>query len=171
VGQDNISIDRVQYGEVALKNIDFQPTDSNLGKTTLWVLANPALGTDSVSVWFSGGTNAVDAITAGSISFKGVDPSTPYRNVKKTSGLNATPKITVQSAPGNMVVSVLAAGCKIDGSAQSIAWLRNTTCSTEGGNGAQSTAEGAPFVDVSYAIDADHWALIGADVNAACSAE
>jgi hypothetical protein len=170
-GDDVVNVDSVQYGDVSLKNVYIQPTRADgLGTATLWVLANPALGAHPVSVSFAGVKFADDSVTAGSISFTGVDQQTPYRNVAPKSGMGAA-AVSVASAPGNMVVSVLAAGCDI-GQVPSVAWLHNVNCNTEGGNGAQSTVQGAPSVDLSYSIkDSDHWALIGADVNAACSGE
>jgi hypothetical protein len=105
-------------------------------------------------------------VTAGSVSFTGVDPSAPYRNVVTAAGADGAPRATVASAPGNMVVSVLAAGCNIDSSTQQLAWSKNVNCDSEAGNGAQATGDGRPSVNISYAMTLDHWALIGADVNA-----
>src|SRR5262249_20874466 len=136
------------------------------GYTTLWVLASPPSGAHSVSVSFSG---APEVITAGSVSFRGVDQRTPYRNVAKAAGGGTSPRVAVASAPGNMGISALVAGCSITSSGQQIGWMKSVNCNSAGGNGAQSIAVGGPSVDFSYSINTDSWGLIGADVNAASS--
>jgi hypothetical protein len=160
----------VEYDGTPLRQVGMRASNNaNIGQANLWVLADPPLGAHLVKVSFSG--SPLD-ITAGSISFAGVDRSTPYRNANSAAGVSGSPQLTVTSAPGNMVVSVLASGCDIGSSAQSLGWLKNVNCGSGGGNGAQSTANGASSVSLAYSTKGDVWALVGADINAAsCSSE
>jgi hypothetical protein len=119
-----------------------------------------------VSVGFTGSPRV---ITAGSISFTGVDQQTPYQNLTSLGGDGATAKVSVTSATGNMVVSALSSGCTIESSAQSVGWYRNEDCNNAGDNGAQSAAAGAPTVNLSYSVASDWWGMIAADVRAAGS--
>jgi hypothetical protein len=160
-----ISVSGVTYENVPFALVKTQHTNNqDGGYVTLWALTNPSEGTHSVSVTFSGNPNA---IIGGSISFTGVDQATPYQNVTALGGTGPDVKLSVNSAPGNMVIAALASGCDVTSSGQSIGWFRNVNCNFGGGNGAESAAPGAPLVELSYKVDDDWWGIIGADVKAA----
>ncbi|HMC78866.1 MAG TPA: hypothetical protein VKH34_17075, partial [Vicinamibacterales bacterium] len=85
-------------------------------------------------------------------------------------GNGTSPTVSVNSAPGDLVVDALVAGC--DGgitSSQTVRWLRQLNCNTGGGNGAQSTAAGAAAVTMGYSVPADWWGMLGMDIVAAAA--
>src|SRR5262249_17925460 len=123
-----------------------------------------------VAVSFSG-AGGVDVLTAGSLSFSGVNQTAPYRNLATAYGDGTLSKLLVASAPGNMVINGLVAGCTINSSALGTGWKKNVNCFTGGGNGAASAVLGAPSVDLTYTMQNDNWAIIGADVNASPSGQ
>ena len=135
------------------------------GFVQLFYLKAPATGTHAVQVTLTGGTASIEA---GSVSFSGVDQTTPVRNIATGVGAGATPTIAVTSAPGDMVVDVMVTGC--DGtftSSQTLRWVNQVNCATAGGNAAQSTAAGAATVAMGYTVPSDWWGMIGVDVVAA----
>jgi len=139
--------------------------NSTLGYVQLFSLKAPASGTHPVQVTLIGGTAS---LAAGSVSFTGVDQTTPVRNVTTSFGTGVSPKVTVTSAPGDMVVDTMVTGC--DGtitSSKTLRWLKQVNCSTAGGIGAQSTAAGAASVTMGYTVPSDWWGMIGADIVAA----
>jgi Bacterial Ig domain len=135
------------------------------GFVELFYLTGPAAGTNTVAVAVSGGT--VESIEAGSVSFAGVNQTTPIRNVKTAFGTGSSPSVTVASTAGDMVVAALVNGASIAGSGQTLNWIRNVNSSTAGGNGAQSSAPGAASVNMTYSVTSDWWGLVGMDVVAA----
>ncbi len=68
------------------------------------MLPAPAAGTNTVRVSYSGCTSDVEA---GSISFTGVNQSTPLAHVTTNFGSGTNPGVTVTSASGDMVVDVV----------------------------------------------------------------
>src|SRR5262249_16621092 len=118
----------VTYGGVALTHAG-QVYDNNRApaSTDLFVLIAPPSGTNTVQVTYSGCSSDIEA---GSISFTGVNQSTPLANVKTNFGFNSTPGVTVASAAGDMVVDVVGNGSAITSSSQSLRWLKNQNGST-----------------------------------------
>ena len=134
------------------------------GFVQLFYLVAPATGTNQVLVTMTGGTGSIEA---GSVSFTGVNQTTPIRNITTAFGNSATPSVTVASAPGNMVVDALATGCNgTITSTQSLRWLKTLNCANGGGNGAQATAQGAASVPMGYNVPADWWGIIAMDLIA-----
>jgi hypothetical protein len=135
------------------------------GYVQLFSLKAPAPGTNPVQVTLTGGTASLEA---GSVSFTGVDQTTPVRNVTTSFGAGTTPSVTVASAPGNMVVDAMVTGCPgAITSSKTLRWLKTVNCSTAGGVGAQSTAAGAASVTMGYTVPNDWWGMIGIDIVAA----
>jgi hypothetical protein len=134
------------------------------GFVQLFYLTAPATGTHPVQVTLTGGTATMEG---GSVSFTGVDQTTPVRNITTKFGTGTGPNVTVASAPGNMVVDALVTGCPGNiTSKQTLRWLNKVNCATAGGNGAQSTAAGAASVAMGYTTPNDWWGMIGMDVVA-----
>jgi len=137
----------------------------NAGFVQMFYLKAPASGTHAVQVTLNGGTADLEG---GSVSFTGVDQTTPVRNIATTSGSGTTPSVSVTSAPGDLVVDAMVTGC--DGgitSSQTVRWLRQANCDSAGGNGAQSTAAGAASVTMGYSVPADWWGMLAMDLVAA----
>jgi hypothetical protein len=136
------------------------------GFVQLFYLVAPAAGTHTVQVTMTGGTASMEA---GSISFSGVNQTTPVKNIATSFGNSTTPAVAVTSASGDMVVDALSYGTAVRASTMTNRWLMNQNGSTAGGNGAQSTAAGASSVTMGYTTSnaADWWAMIGMDIVAA----
>jgi hypothetical protein len=110
------------------------------------------------------------AIEGGSVSFTGVDQTTPVRNIVTNAGASTSPTVSVTSAPGDMVVDAMANGCNgTITSRQALRWAKSVNCATGAGNGAQSTAAGAASVTMGYTIPSDWWGIIAMDIVAAGS--
>lgn len=160
-----VTVSAVKYEGVALTQVGIQHSNNqSAGYVTLWALANPPLGAHSVSVEFTGDP---EPIIGGSISFTGVDQTTPFQNVTKVGGAGTKAKASVTSAVGNMVIAAVVGACDISAPENTTGWLKNVTCANGGGNGASSAFTGAASVDTVYGISGDWWGVIGADVKAA----
>jgi len=131
------------------------------GFTQLFYLVNPPMGAYTVQVMLAGGTADLEG---GSVSFTGVNQTTPLRNAATNFGAGTSASMTVSSAAGDMVVDVVANGSAITSSGRTLGWLKNQNGNSAGGNAAQSTAAGASSVTMSYAVMSDWWGIIGADV-------
>jgi hypothetical protein len=139
----------------------------NYGFVQLFYLTAPATGVHPVQVTLTGGTAWIEG---GSVSFTGVDQTTPVRNIATKFGSSTSPNLTVTSAPGNMVVDAMAIGCPgTITSGQTLRWLKQVNCATGAGVAAQSTAAGAASAAMGYTTPNDWWAMIGMDVVAAGS--
>jgi uncharacterized membrane protein len=156
----------VTYNGVAMTSVGLVHSNNQAqGYVQLFSLKAPASGTHAVQVTLSGGNASLEA---GSVSFTGVDQTTPVRNVVISFGSSASPNVTVPSAPGNMVVDAMVTGCNgTITSSKTLRWLKQLNCSTAGGVGGQSTAAGAASVTMGYTVPADWWGMIGADIVAA----
>ena len=149
----------VTYNGVAMTQAALEYTgDDTNGNAQLFYLVNPATGPNTVQVTVTGGSGDLEA---GSVSFTNVNQSAPIRNTALTNSPgSANPSIQVTSASTDMVVDVLAAGSAVTSSGTTLRWMNNNSDGTGGGNGAQSTANGASSVTMNYVISSDEWALI-----------
>jgi len=156
----------VTYDGVPMTSAGIVHTNSRTdGFVQLFYLKAPNPGTHAVVVTLTGGAATIEA---GSVSFTGVDQTTPVRNITTNASSGTTPALTVASAPGNMVVDAMAVGCTgTITSNQTMRWMNQVDCDTGGGNGAQSTAAGASAVTMGYTVPSDWWGIIGMDVVAA----
>lgn len=118
-------------------------------------------------------TSATVDITAGSISFTGVDQTTPVGTPVTASGDNtggtSPPTATVSSSTGNLVVDALCYGQAIDGATGTQRWINSTpNFNSAAGNAAQSTYTGASSVTIGYNTSGlDWWGLVGLDIHSA----
>ena len=131
------------------------------GFVELFYLKAPAAGAHTVQVTLTGGKAMIEA---GSVSFTGVNQTTPVRNISSTFGSGTAPNVSVASAVGDMVVDAVVYGCGGGTSGQTLQWQREVNCGTAGGNGAQSTAAGASSVTMHYTIKRDSWGIIAMDL-------
>ena len=165
-GSDSRTV-AVTYNGIAMTSAGkVHANNGTTGFVELFYLKAPSSGANTVQVTITGGN--VDAMSGGSVSFTGVDQTTPVRNITTNFGSDTTPTVTISSAAGNMVVDGVSSGCSITSSNQTSRWITNVGgCSYGGGPGAQSTAAGASSVVMSYAVSSDDWGIIGMDVVAA----
>ena len=164
---DNVSL-AVTYNGVPMTSVGLVHSNNQIaGYVELFYLKAPATGTRAVVVTLSGGTADLEA---GSVSFSGVDQTTPVRNITTAAGAGTTPAVTLASAPGNMVVDAMVTGCNgTITSNKTLRWVKTVNCATGGGNGAQSTAPGAASVAMGYTVPDDWWGIIAMDLLAAPS--
>jgi hypothetical protein len=143
---------------------------SGAGTVYLFCMAAPASGAHSVAVtatYVSGTKSASDTIVGGSVSFTGVDQTTPIRNVSTSFGNGTSASVAVTSASGDLVIDAIGTGTSVTSSTQTNRWKDNATGASGAGDAAQSTAAGATSVTMAYAVGSDFWGMVGADVKAA----
>ena len=155
------NVNSVTYGGTALVRIGSR-TDGGLNtKIEIWKLVAPASGTANIVVTLS----AAKRIVAGSVSFTGVDQTTPNGAFASNVGANATATVNVTSATGELVIDTFAtqgdSGPATVGGGQTQRWNRNT--GTNDGNevlGGGSTEPGAPNVTMSWGLgQAQDWSI------------
>jgi hypothetical protein len=160
----------VTYGGTAMTFLGERPTDDQpSGAAQLFGLVNPPTGAQTVSAQHSTGTYG---FIGGSISFTGVDQTTPFGTAVTAAGDNSggstPPTASVSSASGNMVVDVVVYGSALSGATGTLQWMDNVDSSTGANNAAQSTYAGASSVTVGYnPTNKDWWGLVAVSINAA----
>jgi hypothetical protein len=128
----------------------------------IWYKVAPPIGTANVQVTMSGG--AVTEMVGAAMSLTGVNQLAPTGLFVATTGADATPTITVSSAPGEFVLGVLSnsgnTGSAADGAGQTQRWATVTGFSNANEFGAGSTKPGAASVTLSWAMGrTNKWAL------------
>lgn len=173
LSDDSNSAVAVTYNGVAMTAASTPVHSGNVtaGYVQMFYLVAPATGSNTVQVshTISGSAAAADIIS-GSVSFTGVDQTTPVTNVATATGtLVSSGSVSVTSATGNMVVDAFCCGSGFasGGSTQTNRWLNNFNSNTGAGSGAQSTAAGAASVSMGYTFNNDDFGLIGANLVAA----
>jgi uncharacterized repeat protein (TIGR01451 family) len=109
----NTSASSVTFGAAALTRIGFQNSGGNQNRTELWYLKAPAVGPGTISVSMS----SSKAIAAASISFTGVDQTSPLGTFASAAGDSQTPSVDVASAACEVVIDTMTA----NGDANSLA--------------------------------------------------
>jgi hypothetical protein len=130
---------------------------------SLWVLAAPAVGTDTITVTFP---NSMIESVGGATSWTGVYQSQPLRNATSTDGNSASPSLTVTSATNDVVVDVLTVNNgetpTVDGS-QAERWNISTGSEVAG---AGSSEAGAASVAMDWTLGASQFfTLCGASLR------
>jgi hypothetical protein len=160
----------VTYGGTAMTFLGERPSnDQTAGLAQLFGLVNPPTGAQTVSVQRSAGTYG---FIGGSISFTGVDQTTPFGTAVTAAGDNSggstPPTASVSSASGNMVVDVVVYGSPLSGATGTLRWMDNVDGTTAANNAAGSTYAGASSVTVGYNPSSkDWWGLVAVSINAA----
>src|SRR5713226_4205029 len=156
----NVSVSAITYGGTALTRLGFQNGAGNANRAEIWSLKAPASGTANVVVSISGARDLV----GGSISFTGVDQTTPFGTFVGAQGTSATPSVTASSATAEIVVDTLAtdgdAVSATVGAGQTQRW--NIRTGPAGGNaiGAGSTKPGATSVSMKWTLGASkQWGM------------
>jgi len=156
------------YGGVSMTRLAGVNSNNDFhGYAVLFVLVNPPTGSQTVSV------SSVNNVIGGSISFTGVDQSTPFDTPNTAYGDNSSgsnpPTVVVSSSVGDMVVDVVVNGSGLDGAQGTLRWLDNVDNNGAAGNAAQSTYPGAASVTAKYIPTSglDWWGMIAVNVKAA----
>lgn len=163
---DTSMVGAVAYNGVSMTSAILQHSNNSTGGfVQIFYMLNPPTGTHSVAYSMSGGAGSV-RIMCGSISFTGVGQVIGVRNVTSAFGASTTPRLTVASATGNMVVDVECNGSNIPVTIQTARLSRASTNTNQSGNMGQSTAAGAASVTMGYTTTSDSWAMVGLDIMA-----
>jgi hypothetical protein len=147
----------------ALTRIGFINAGGSQNRTELWYLLAPPTGVGTVAVSMS----ASKMITAGSISFNGVNQSTPLGTFVSATAQSTAASVTVASATGQVVIdTVTANGDAVSlavGALQTQRWnLFSSTGDAGSARGAGSTEPGAASTTMSWTLGVSKPWSIGA---------
>ena len=138
-------------------------------RVAVYQIANPAVGSNSVSVSLASGNSDKCAVAA--TSFSGVDQAIPIGSSVSSSGSNSSPSVSVNSQSNDMVMGVMATvGSGVPDSVPS----DSQYVIEMGGSGnsdhytAASTRTGASNVTMNWDLDeGKEWVTAGININAA----
>lgn len=157
------TISSVTYNSVAMTIVPSSSKSIGQYTVVLYYLINPASGSNTVAVTFSGG---VFDFGGGAVSFTGADQTTPLGTAATASGTSTTPSVAVTSASGEIVLDTLiithSGTLTVDGS-QTQRWN-----ATGGGytKYAGSTEGGAASTTMSWSNSTSQdWAITGVAVK------
>lgn len=161
-----LTVGSVTYNGVAMTRLGFRNDAGTTRRIEMWSLVGPAAGAHNVIVTMANLTGALAGVTAGAITFTGVDQNVPMGAFTSNSGTSNNPLVTVTSATDEIVLDTMAAGgartvTSFTGS-QTQRWNLNSTAAvdTVDVRGFGSTAGGAPTVTPSEALSASsNWAI------------
>jgi hypothetical protein len=143
---------------------------STAGLVQLFGLVNPAAGASTVTVTASGTT---DTLSGGSMSFTGVDQTTPVGTAVTASGTGTALSATVASTTtGNMVAGTACTGTStgITAVGNTSRWVKNVNGNTGAGNNAGETAAAGGSVSMTFTSGAsDFWGVVAVEVKAAAT--
>lgn len=161
------TITGVTYSGVALTSTAaIHSGGGTAGYVQMWYLVAPGTGTNPVVVTLSAFGASTDLL-GGSVSFDGVDQSTPVQNFNSATGSGTSASLVITSATGDMVVDVEANGSNIPVSTKIVRWSEHVTNGAGAGNAGQSSAAGAASVTMGYTTTSDSWGMAGFDIKAA----
>lgn len=154
------SVTGVTYNTVALGSLGENSISSTYG-VSLWGLKAPATGAHNVVVSTGG---PPDSVACGSLSFTGVDQTTPTSNFTTATGTSANPAVTVSSAVNDFVVAVcIDAGSTSLTVDQTLRW--NLILGTDTPRGGGATAAGASSVTTTFTGSNTSWACSGINIK------
>jgi hypothetical protein len=156
------AITSITYGGTAMILIGSRIQDDH--EVAQYQLINPPTGAQTVSVTFA---SAISGAVGGSISFTGVNQTTPTGTFAAANGKSSTPSVTVASAAGEIVIDTIefdsGATTLTVGAGQTQRWSRHPY-----NWGAGSTEAGAASVTMSWTPNAsDNWAIGAVSVKPA----
>lgn len=169
----NVSALTVTYNGVSMTSVGrVHSNAATAGFVEMFRLIAPATGPNTVLVTCTFGGADSMSLSAGSVSFTGVDQTTPIAHTNTATGSSATPSVAVTSASGNMTIDAVANGSAITSATapSTNRWLRNTDTFSAAGNGAASTQSGTASNTHAYTVTSDWWGIIAADIAAAAGA-
>ncbi len=169
----DFTITGVTYNSVSMTQVGstVHSGGSTTGCIRLYRLIAPATGSNTVSVnytFVNGTTN--DALGGGSVSFTGVNQSTPEQNFTSADSAHSasTPSsVTQASSTGNMILAMVGAGDALSSPNQTGRWLKNINAFSSDGNSAMQTANGASSVNFTWTVAGpDFWGTFSVDIIA-----
>jgi len=165
-GSDASFVTTATYNGVAMTSISKVHSDNQTnGYIQMFYLVNPDSGSNTVAIT----NNSNCDLAGGSVSFTGVDQSTPLDSPVTNFGDGTSGSVSVSTNVGDMVIDATCngSGFSSGGSTQTNRWLINDNSNTAAGNGASSTAAGvAGSVSMGYTgFSSDWWGLIGVNIK------
>jgi hypothetical protein len=158
----------MNYRGVPLSFLSAQTNSDNAVRVELWYLNAPPSGTGSISLALTGATKMV----AGAVSFSGVDPMSPVRNLSSMGGTSNTtdPAVTDSSAASELVFAAASlegsAGTLTAGSGLTQRYLNSTGSAGGEALGVGGTAVGASNRVMTWAKSAKaRWAIAAAVIK------
>jgi hypothetical protein len=138
-------VSTVTYGGKPLTRIASivgTPCGIDSTKSEQWQMIDPAVGTDDIVVTLA---TAGATIHSGALAFTGINQVTPVRASTTLSGEGTSSSLSVNSAPGDIVVNTVGHGGGIiaPGAGQTQQFLDNTSGGDTLDNAAASTMSGA----------------------------
>lgn len=163
-GTSGISL-TTTYGATAMTSAGLVLSNNQFdGFVQLFYLIAPAAGTNTINV--SVDSSQTRDLLGGSLSFTGVNQTTPIANIATNFGFDTNPTVAVTSAAGNIVVDAAVCGSALISSNQTLQWMNNLNGNSGASNAAQSTAAGASSVTMSYSSNSDWWGIIATSIQA-----
>ncbi|OYV06490.1 MAG: hypothetical protein CFE26_06030, partial [Verrucomicrobiales bacterium VVV1] len=106
VGASTYSATSVTYGTQSLTKV-IERNSAVESECEIWMLVNPASGSDTLTVNFTG-AESIDSAVVGVATFSGVDQASPIRTNGSNIGASGTASVTLASAANDLVFDVLA---------------------------------------------------------------
>jgi hypothetical protein len=143
------------------------PSCGHACKAALYILPNPPAATANTSIIFS---STPTAAVVGTISFTGVDPTTPTGTAVLATGAGSPASVTVSSASGELVLDCL--NSLAAGSAPSVASGQTSNWSDFDAGGythnASSYVSGTPSTVSAWTLSGSpQWAMLGLSIKPA----
>lgn len=130
-----------------------------------WLLESPPTGRHEVQISLSSPANSIHS---NAMILGDVDQAMPVRSFAADTGAGESSRVTLQSAPGDLVVNVVGQGNSIldPGLTETTRFRANIDSSNTLNNSAGSTAPGAPQVESSWTFGrSDQWQSISVSLR------
>lgn len=155
------------YNGVSMTSVGVRHSnDSDAGFGQMFYLVNPPTGSNTVAVSVSGWLANNADIIAGSVSFTGVDQSTPVQNYTNNAGDGSSASLSVSTAATNLALALVVCGSSINSDSQTTRWSLNANTSTAAGNVRTSTGNSTSTASFTYSVSSDWWTTLGVDIVA-----
>jgi hypothetical protein len=157
----------VTYNGVALTKIRQDDNGAN-AHTSLWYLVNPATGTHNVQITLA----EFDSMTAGSVSYTGVDQTAPIDVHNGATGISATPAVTITTTNyEDRIIDVVGTttGPMTAGAGQVKRWEDSVALTATRGAGSDEATStyGTYVMDWSNGAGSQRWAISAAALKPA----
>jgi Tfp pilus assembly protein PilV len=163
-------INSVTYSGVNLTQVCTGSVDDD-ARVWIYRLIAPPVTTANVAITLNGNVASGGNITAGVMTFTGVDQTTPLGTCVTDTNDSSPHAVTVTSVTNELVFDVFSsegASMTMAGSPAGRTQRWNTTANSNGGGG--STAPGASSVNMTWTANSggDHWAVAGVPIKPGC---
>ena len=150
---------------------DNQTGTASSGKIFLFGIAGQSSGAHTIVITVTGGTASLRSNVAGSVSYSGADPVSPFGTAVTNFGNSTAPAVTVSgTTAGNMVAGVAAIGTSTLSNPATSRWVNNFSPSNGAGNAGQVDRAAGGSVTLTWSgTTLDFWGAVGVEIKAAWS--